>query len=51
MLADFFSILLKSLELPAALPQRLGQFPGFPRFSGPSLRSEILTRIQFFVCR
>ena len=51
MLADFFSILLKSLELPAALPQRLGQFPRIPALLRPSLRSKILTRIQFFVCR
>ena len=51
MLADFFSILLKSLELAAALPQRLGQFPRIPAFLRASLRSKILPRIQFFMCR
>ena len=51
MLADFFSILLKSLELPAPLSQRLGQFPWIPAFLRTSIRSKILSRIQFLVRR
>ena len=50
LLVDFFSILLKSLELPAPLPQRLGEFPGIPAFLRTALRTKILSRIQFFVC-
>jgi hypothetical protein len=50
LLADIFSILLKSLELPASLPQRLGQFPGIPAFLRTALRTKILSRIQFFMC-
>jgi hypothetical protein len=51
MLADFFSILLKSLELPVALSQRFGQLPRIPALLRTSLRQEILPCIQFFVER
>ena len=51
MLADFFSILLKSLELAAPLPKRLGQFPRIPAFLRSALRSEIFPGVQFFMCQ
>jgi len=51
MLADFFSILLKSLKLAAALPHGFGQFPWIPAFFSASLRAEIFPPVQFFVQR